>query len=275
MVSYFMHLTGRNGRQLCRPGKGSLAAVAFHFHSVCIGATGSLRQFLALAMLFQVFMTQRPWAREGIGTAQSSIATNRSPSPIVIDSKATNQPVDLGSRQPLDDKIKIGVGDKLVFRILEDQDEARAMAVNDSGDIDVPYIGRVVAKDRTCMELAAFIKGKLEEEFYHQATVVLSLEQFNRTRGKIYLSGYVRVPGAMDIPSDEVFTLSKAILRAGGFNEFAEKKKVKLMRKSDTNAASAGIVVDVGAIIEEGNSEKDLVLQPGDLIFVPNRLFKF
>jgi protein involved in polysaccharide export with SLBB domain len=133
-----------------------------------------------------------------------------------------------------------------------------------------------VAKDKTCSELATYIKAKLEEEYYFQASVVLSLDQFNRSRGKVYISGYVRVPGALDIPSDEIFTLSKAILRAGGFNEFAEKRKVRLMRKGDTNSlAGGGTTIDVGAILEEGRIEKDVVLEPGDLIFVQNKLFKF
>lgn len=272
-----MLLIERNVGQSGLPGSPSLANALFRFVSDYLGKLVFVLPRVAsaavFAALFAALIPHYSRTQDNGVPAQSNAATNRSP--LAIDSRTTNQPVDLGSRQPLDDKIKIGIGDKLVFRIIEDQEEARAMAVNDSGDIDVPYIGRVVAKDKTCMELASFIKGKLEEEFYHQATVVLSLEQFNRSRGKIYLSGYVRAPGAMDIPSDEVFTLSKAILRAGGFNEFAEKKKVKLMRKGETNSAAAGIVVDVGAIIEEGNSEKDLVLQPGDLIFVPNRLFKF
>jgi len=177
----------------------------------------------------------------------------------------------------MDDKVRIGIGDRLSFRILEDQEESKPMFVTDSGDIDVPYIGRVIAKDKTCRELAVFIKSRLEEEYYYQASVVLSLEQFNRSRGKVYISGSVRLPGAVDIPSDETFTVSKAILRSGGFNEFADKKKVRVMRKGETNAptAAGALFIDVGAIIEEGRTEHDMTLESGDLIFVQSRLFKF
>jgi hypothetical protein len=65
-------------------------------------------------------------------------------------------------------------------------------------------------------------------------------------------------------------------MRAGGFNEFADKKRVRVTRKSSPNdRANRVIEVDVGAIIEQGDSGKDVVLEPGDLIYVPGRLFKF
>jgi len=205
-----------------------------------------------------------------------AFATN-APSSALTNASVTNATTSFGNREPMDDKIHIGIGDRLSFRILEDQEEAKPLFVTDAGDIDVPYIGRVVAKDKTCQELGGFIKSKLEEEYYFQATVVLSLEQFNRSRGKVYISGSVRLPGALDIPSDEVFTVSKAILRAGGFNEFADKKKVRIMRKNETSApvGGAGLFIDVGAIIEEGRTENDAKLESGDLIFVQNKLFKF
>ena len=74
-----------------------------------------------------------------------------------------------------------------------------------------------------------------------------------KSRGKIYLVGPVRMPGPQDIPSDEVFTLSKAILRAGDFTDFADKHNVKVTRKTDS----------------------DLTLEPGDLIYVPERMIRF
>jgi protein involved in polysaccharide export with SLBB domain len=73
-----------------------------------------------------------------------------------------------------------------------------------------------------------------------------------------------------------VFTLSKALLRAGGFGDFADKKHVKLTRKPGPGENDNKIfVVDVAEILERGKTEKDLKLEPGDLIFVPSRLINF
>jgi protein involved in polysaccharide export with SLBB domain len=97
-----------------------------------------------------------------------------------------------------------------------------------------------------------------------------------RSRGRVYLVGPVRLPGPQEIPSDEVLTISKAILRAGGFTEFADKKTVKITRKSsETGGQDQTFTVNVGEILERGRTEADLPLQPGDLIYIQERMFRF
>ena len=134
------------------------------------------------------------------------------------------------SMESLDDKHQLGVGDQVRFRIVEDRDEPKALTVTDSGELDIPWLGSVQAADRTCKQLAKEIKKSLEKDLYKQATVIITIDLLNKIRGKVYIYGYVRVAGFQEIPTDEVFTLSKAIMRAG-LTDFADKKHVKL-RKS-------------------------------------------
>ena len=188
---------------------------------------------------------------------------------------STNSP-SLVATNTLDDKMRLGIGDRLSYRIVEDLEEAKPLLVTDSGEIEVPLIGRMPALEKTCKQLAAEIKARLEEDYYYQATVVLAVDLFNRSRGKVYLVGYVRVPGPQDIPSDELFTVSKAVMRAGGFGEYADKKHVRITRNGGPNEPGGKVLdVDVGAIIEDGRADKDVKLEVGDLIYVPSRLFKF
>lgn len=182
----------------------------------------------------------------------------------------------------LDDKYKLAIGDHLSFRILEDGDDPRPLIVTDSGDLEVPYIGRVPAENKTCRELAAEIKKALEKDYYYQATVVIAVDLMTKTgHGRVYLEGAVRLPGPMDIPADEVLTLSKAILRAGGFTDYADRRHVKISRELNTTPGTDGketkkaFVVDVGEIFDKGKMESDLPLLPGDLIHVPDRLIRF
>ena len=180
------------------------------------------------------------------------------------------------SMDALDDTQRIGVGDRLSFRVIEDKEDSKLLAVADSGELEVPYLGRVKAADKTCKQLAREIKTALEKDLYYRATVIVAVDQLNKKRGNVYLVGQVRTPGPQDIPSDEVFTLSKAVLRAGGFGDFADKKHVKLTRKTGAGETENKVfVVDVAEILERGKTEKDLKLEPGDLIFVPSRLINF
>jgi protein involved in polysaccharide export with SLBB domain len=120
--------------------------------------------------------------------------------------------------------------------------------------------------------LAKEIKKSLEKDLYKQATVIVTVDLLSKSRGKVYIYGYVRVTGFQEIPTDEVFTLSKAIMRAG-FTDFADKKKVKV-RKSEA-AGGQNLIIDVGAIIEKGKQDKDIKLEPGDMIYVPGKLLNF
>jgi len=175
----------------------------------------------------------------------------------------------------LDDKHKLAIGDRLSFRIVEDEEDPKELSVTDSGDVEIPpYLGRFPAEGKTCKQLAFELKKELEKEYYYQATVVVAVDLMTKSRGKVYLVGPVRNPGPQDIPSDEVFTLSKAILRAGGFGDFADKKDVKVTRKDEAGNDKT-FTVNVADILEKGKTEGDMTLQPGDFIYVPERSIRF
>lgn len=172
----------------------------------------------------------------------------------------------------LDDKKRLGTDDYVSFRVVEDRDgQSQRLRVNDNGEIEVPYIGLVPAEGKTCKQLAYNIKALLEKEYYYHATVILAVDRVSeKSRGKVYVYGAVKAQGPQDIPADETYTVSKAIIRAGGFGDFADKRKVKVTRKNGKD-----FVVDLKKVIEQGHTEDDVVLQPDDQIYVPQRLVNF
>jgi polysaccharide export outer membrane protein len=95
--------------------------------------------------------------------------------------------------------------------------------------------------------------------------VQLGLDTYNNVRGKAYVSGEVSKPGSVNIPVDAPLKLSQAILLAGPATQWAKLSEVKLVRQNKT------ILVDVDAILKKGRMEKDIVLEPDDLVIVPER----
>ncbi len=176
----------------------------------------------------------------------------------------------------LDDKYRLAIGDTLSFKIIEDEDDPKILVVTDSGDLEVPYIGRYPAVGKTCKELAQQLKVELEKEYYIRATVVVAVDSKPKSRGKIYIVGAINSPGPLDISGDETLTVSKAILRAGGLTTFANGKEVRVTRSSGPHPNDEKtFTVNVTEIFEQGKTENDLPLQPGDLIFVPERMIRF
>ena len=174
-----------------------------------------------------------------------------------------------------DSKYKLRIGDKVSFQILEDRDAPRALLVADSGELDVPYLGRLMAQEKTCKQLADEIKTQLEKEYYYRATVVLALDTANRVLGRVYVWGQVRNQGPIDLALNENLTAGKAILRAGGFGDFANKKKVKVIRPGTSGAARQVFELNMVDILEDGQTEKDLPLQSDDSVIVGSRLINF
>jgi len=187
----------------------------------------------------------------------------------------TAAPASLSGYVP-DDKYKLRVGDRVSLQILEDRDLPKSLVVADSGELDVPYVGRVAAADKTCKQLADDLKAQLEKEYYYRATVVIALDAANKFLGRIYVWGQVRNQGPIDIAVNENLTAGKAILRAGGFADFANQKKVKVVRGAGADGAGKqSFELNMVEILEKGKTEKDVVLQPDDFIIVPSRLINF
>jgi polysaccharide biosynthesis/export protein len=234
-------------------------------------------KIVAMMMIGLLAATGRLWASgsqpadAGATTSSPNVPTN------IIESSISNidipDDVPTNSMDSLDDKYKLAIGDRINFQVLEDGDDPKTLAIMDSGDIEVPYIGRYPAAGKTCKELAQQLKVELEKKYYYRATVIISVDSMV-TKGVIYLVGAVRSPGPLEIPRDEVLTVGKAILRVGGFTDFADEKHVRVTRKGE-NGTNDVFTLDVSEILDKGKTGQDQPVEPGDLIYVPDKVFRF
>lgn len=181
------------------------------------------------------------------------------------------------SMESLDDKQKLGVGDRISFRVVEDQEEPKSLTVTDAGQLNVPELGLVHAAGKSCKELAFELKSKLEQTTYYKATVILGIDLLNKTSSgrKVYVAGQVRQAGPQEIPAGETWTVSKAILKAGGFTDFADKKHVRVVRGGVDGKGGQSFYVNISEVWEKGQVNRDLPVEPEDLIYVPARGINF
>jgi len=174
---------------------------------------------------------------------------------------------------PLDDKRRLEVADRVSFQILEEDAEPAILPVASSGEISFPLVGRIRAVGRTCKQVASEVEQRLEKRYYRDATVSLALEQETTApEGKYFVTGQVRSQGAIEIPRGETVTVAQAILHAGGFADFADKRRVRVIRPLG-NGEREAYKVDVKAVLEKGDLSKDMLVRPGDYIIVPERMF--
>lgn len=172
----------------------------------------------------------------------------------------------------------INVGDRLRYQVVEDGDAPVDLIVSNTGMVDLPYHGPITAAGKTLPALLSDIKTALEKELYVTATVRLTVSEFHTravNRGRVHLTGQVRKIGPLDIDMSERNTLGRTILAAGGLSDFADERKVRVVRKDPATGGFKTIVVDLKEVLEKGRIEKDIELQDGDFIIVDEKIIKW
>jgi polysaccharide export outer membrane protein len=86
---------------------------------------------------------------------------------------------------------------------------------------------------------------------------------------QFFILGEIRKPGLYNLT--ENLTILKAISIAGGFTEFANSKRISII-KAD-NGGEQKIYINVDDIIKKGMEAYNPVLQAGDVVMVPKRFF--
>ncbi|MDD2708147.1 MAG: polysaccharide biosynthesis/export family protein [Verrucomicrobiae bacterium] len=177
----------------------------------------------------------------------------------------------------------IEAGDKLSYRVIEDREAPKSLLVSAAGEIEVPYLGRSLVAGKTVNQAARYLKMLLEKDLYYQATVVLSVEELALKPvvpvvpvkpKQVVVVGQVRVQGVQEMPVGERYTVSRAILKAGGFSSFANGRKVQVARKTKDGKTDR-VTVDVMAVLKDGRVENDVELQADDMVIVPEKMVNF
>lgn len=134
-------------------------------------------------------------------------------------------------------------------------------SIDEEGYINLPHIGKIRAAGLTQAQLQSVIENTFKtQQIYTHPTVTVSTTRAARF---VNVDGAVRSPRRVEYTPD--MTLLSAINAAGGFTDFANVRRVQLMRDGRNE------IVDVRAIRRD--PEKDVRVRPGDHIHVPQSFF--
>ncbi len=138
------------------------------------------------------------------------------------------------------------------------------LEVAPNGTIPLPLIGEVSVAGLTTSQ----IEKKLIEEYAanYLKNPYITVTVLSR---RYYVLGEVKSPGAY--PMMGTVTVLTAITQAGGFTDYAAENKVSVIRRKGSQKQT--IRVNVDKIIKEGDTKYDVILQPGDVVNVPQSAF--
>ncbi|MBI5644320.1 MAG: polysaccharide biosynthesis/export family protein [Deltaproteobacteria bacterium] len=166
--------------------------------------------------------------------------------------------------QTVQDEYVIGTEDVLEISVWRNAELSKVVAVRPDGMITLPLIGEIRAAGLTPGALRDIIVERLKE---YQDTVVASVIVQEVRSYRIFVLGEVINPGTYTMMRKT--SVIQAIALAGGFNQFASRKLILIREGKDLGAPEKINIRFDDLIDSNSKSNKNIILRPGDTIFVP------
>ena len=157
----------------------------------------------------------------------------------------------------------LGPGDELDVRVFDEKRFDGVYEVEADGTIDFPLVGAVAVGGMGPQEAAEALEARLADGYLVHPQVTVTVKA--RENREVSVLGQVTKPGSL--PYQERLTLVQAVSLAGGLTTFAAPRRVKITRRTGVGDETRTFEVSLAAIID-GKAE-DLLLQPGDIVFIP------
>jgi polysaccharide export outer membrane protein len=156
----------------------------------------------------------------------------------------------------------IGADDLLEIVYWKDKDMSAEAKVRPDGRIALPLINEVVAAGLTPEQL----QHKLTEEskkYMEDANITVVVREIHSR--KAFITGEVSKPGPYPLTSPT--TVMQLISLAGGLREYANSKKIVIMRSE--NGRQTSLPFNYKDVASGKKLNQNIELKPGDTVVVP------
>ena len=167
--------------------------------------------------------------------------------------------IDGSAAAPVDpDKYQIGPEDLLFIRVWREPDFTLPVAVRPDGKITMPLIGELQAAGQSPLQLTASLKQLLTQYLNNPDVSVFVTEVRSK---KFYIDGEMNRPGSFALVTPT--SVLEALSRGGGFREFANTKKIRVLRGSDV------LYFNYKDVTKGKHLDQNIAVENGDHIIVP------
>jgi polysaccharide export outer membrane protein len=157
------------------------------------------------------------------------------------------------------DQYIIGAEDVLFIFVWREESLTKTVPVRIDGKISLPLVNDIQAAGLTPLQLKDALTKELKK-FVDNPTIAVTVMEANSY--KVYISGEVKQPGVQRVRSDT--TLLKLIITAGGFTEWANKKKILII--STDKGVEKRQTVNYNKILD--GDAPDVTIKRGDTVIV-------
>jgi polysaccharide biosynthesis/export protein len=167
-----------------------------------------------------------------------------------------------GARDAVASDYVIGPEDQLSIVFWREKDLSADVVVRSDGKISLPLLNDVQASGLTPEQLRQELMTAAARFVEAPSATVVVKEIASR---KAFITGMVVKPGAYALSGRT--TVLQLIAMAGGLQEFANAKKIVVLRRE--NGREIGYRFNYKAVMDQKNPEQNIDLRPGDTVVVP------
>lgn len=153
---------------------------------------------------------------------------------------------------------KVGPSDVLLIRVWGEPEFSGPVAVHQDGKFTLPLVGDLEAGGKTPIEIQDIVAAALKKLVVKPLVTVTVQDVGSK---KYYLVGQVGHPG--EYPLIQPTTILEAIDKSGGLGDFANTKKIYILR------GNTKIPFNYKDVTKGKKMDQNILLQPGDHIYVP------
>ncbi len=159
--------------------------------------------------------------------------------------------------------------DLLRVEVFQEEDLKKEVRVTADGTVILPLIGQVKVGGMTLTAAQKLIQELYAKDYLVDPQVTVLIMQYAERR--VHVHGQVNNPGWVLIPAEEEMTLSQAVAGAKGTTLRSNPRAIKLKRTLP-NGESLTQEFDLEDILRDSTT-KDIKVEDGDSIYVPERIF--
>ena len=160
------------------------------------------------------------------------------------------------------DAFTITAGDVLQITVWKEDALDRELVVLPDGTVNFPLIGSIGVQDKTPAQVQADIKDKLHSFIPDASVAVVVKADLGHT---VSVIGQVLKPG--ELIMGHHLTVMQALSQAGGLTPYANDGRIIILRRKGDKETSIRFPYD--DVVTGDDLDKDIVLQPGDVVVVP------
>lgn len=153
----------------------------------------------------------------------------------------------------------LGTGDSVSIQVFGKENREMQLTINRAGELVFPNLGPIRVAGLTFSELKSFVVNKIKQKIIG-VDVVVSLAELRSMR--IFVLGDAYKPGPYTLSS--LSSVTHAIFAAGGISDIGSLRNIQIKRRGKLIQK-----VDLYDLLIEGDSSSDILLQSGDVVFVP------